>query len=157
MKKLKDRHIEYMNLPYHLKLLRAKYNYDIGYIAKYCRTSKRKVLAWENGLSEPTISQLECLTVLYETSMDLICGTLQSKKLVANQAIADKEVTVEELMVVRLYRILSEKSQSTVKTLIENLFLEEKEENDKMRAELNEVLSSHDFEKLALFVEKYRN
>ena len=156
MRKLVDSHIEYMNLPYHLKLLRAKYKYDIEYVAKYCKTSRRKVRAWENGLLEPTITQLECLTVLYDTSMDLICGTLQSKKLVANQAITNKEVTVEELMLIRMYHSLSEKSQNIVKHFIEKLFTDEMQKTAEMYSELEVVLKSNDIEKFAQFIEKYK-
>lgn len=155
MKKFADKHIDYMNFAYHFKLLRTLNKLDIGYIAKYCKTTKRRVWAWENGLAEPTLFQLECLTVLFDTSMDLICGTLQSKKLIANQAIVDREVTVEELMLIRLYRELSEKSQDMAKSIIENLFLDETKKNEEMLAELNEVLNSNNPDRLYLFLKKY--
>lgn len=156
MKRLIDRHIEYMNLPYHLKLLRALNKFDLGHVAKYCSTTKRRVWAWENGLAEPTIFQLECLTALYHTSMDLICGTLQSTKIIANQAIVDKEVTVEELMLIRLYRELSRESQDTAKCIIEELFIADNERSNQMRAELAEILKNHDIEKWEHFIQKYR-
>ncbi len=156
MKKFANKHINYMNLPYHFKLLRTLNKHDIGYIAKYCKTTKRRVWAWEKGLAEPTLWQLECLTVLFDTSMDLICGTMQSSKLIANQAITDREVTVEELMLIRLYRELSKNTQDLVKHLIENRFLEETEKNEKMLEELQEVRNSHDPEKLWAFLQKYK-
>lgn len=157
MSKSKNRPIQYMNLPYHLKLLRELNKLDVGYIAKHCKTTKQKVWAWENGLSEPTIFQLECLTVLYDTSMDLLCGTFKSSKIIANQAIVDKEVTVEELMLIRIFRELSPTSQSFVKQLIEKSFLDEKKKSEQMYADLDEVLNSQNYETFIAFLEKYKS
>lgn len=157
MLKSENKPIDYMNLPYNLKLLRMQSKLDINYIAQYCKVSKRKVLAWEKGIAMPTLWQLECLTVLFKTSMDMICGTKQSSKLIANQAIADNEVTVKELMLVRLYRELNEKTQEILKNLIEKLFLDEIEKNEEMISELNDVLSSNDFEKFYAFLKKYNS
>lgn len=69
-----------------LKEIRLEKNYDLECLAKYLEITPEKLIEWEEGVSEPNVTSLIKLALLYDVSIDYLVN-IDDKRIAKNATI----------------------------------------------------------------------
>ncbi len=102
-----------------LKKLRTERRMSQQKLAEHFNLSQQSIYKYENQLAEPSIQTLKDFASFFHTTVD----ELIDYQITPNSSDDRENFSADELHVLLLYRQLSEKSRSSITTILEELTL----------------------------------
>lgn len=114
-----------MSLDRKLKLLRTKHHMTQDYVAKKINVARSTIAGYETKSRQPSHEKLTALAKLFDVSIDYLINDTDTIQCTPNNA---SIILADEVMLIRLYRSLSERSKKELLSHGHLLELRDKEQ-----------------------------